>query len=215
EGDARLGAGGGELLEKLRGREGAGGVARVRQHNQVDLTDPLQERVARRDPPRVAPPDDPLDRAPKRLERGRVLAERRMDDEVPPHKALPARKPRPSGRGGAPITVIDCPQLELSTRSASGPGDNQAVGPLRQPSKRRWCWTGRLPRSQAGRRTVNLEPQGQALGLKHGLLSLKAPDFSPGDVYTLPADAFSRRSTSFRPMPRAGPADRHPERRQG
>src|SRR5207302_3511492 len=74
-------------------------------------------------------------------------------------------------------------RLELSTRSASGPGDNQAVGPLRQPSKRRWGWTGRLPRSQAGRRTVNLEPQGQALGLKHGLLSLKAPDFSPGDVY--------------------------------
>jgi len=62
--------------------------------------------------------------------------------------------------------------LELSTRSASGPGDNQAVGPLRQPSKRRWCWTGRLPRCRAGRRTVNLEPQGQALGLKDGLLSL-------------------------------------------
>jgi len=30
-----------------------------------------------------------------------------------------------------------------------------------------------------------VEPQGHALGLKHGLLSLKAPDFSPGDVYTL------------------------------
>jgi len=35
--------------------------------------------------------------------------------------------------------------LELSTRSASGPGDNQAVGALRQPSKRRWCWPLRLP----------------------------------------------------------------------
>src|SRR5229473_7298677 len=82
-----------------------------------------------------------------------------------------------------PISMGDCPRLELSTRSASGPGETQAVGPLRQPSKRRWCWTGRLPRSPAGRRTVNLEPHGQALGLKHGLLSLKAPDFSPGDVY--------------------------------
>src|SRR5207253_4945483 len=99
------------------------------------------------------------------------------------HRTLPARKPRPSGRGGTPISVVECPRLELNRRSASGPGDNQAVGPLRQPSKRRWCWTGRLPPSQAGRRTVNLEPQGQALGLKHGLLSLKAPDFSPGDVY--------------------------------
>src|SRR3989442_3464108 len=77
----------------------------------------------------------------------------------------------------------DSAWLELSTRSASGPGDTQAVGALRQPSKRRWGWTGRLPRSQAGRRTVNLEPQGQALGLRHGLLSLKAPDFSPGDGY--------------------------------
>jgi len=35
--------------------------------------------------------------------------------------------------------------LELSTRSASGPGDNQAVGALRQPSKRRWCWPLRPP----------------------------------------------------------------------
>src|SRR5207237_1361336 len=99
------------------------------------------------------------------------------------HRTLPARNPRPPGRGGAPISMADCPWLELSTRSASGPGDNQAVGPLGQPSKRRWCWTGRLPRSQAGRRTVNLKPQGQDLGLKHGLLSPKAPDFSPGDVY--------------------------------
>jgi len=72
----------------------------------------------------------------------------------------------------------DCPRVELSTRSASGPGENQAVGPLRQPSTRWWGWTGRRPRSPAGRRTVNLEPQGQALGLTHGLLSLKAPDFS-------------------------------------
>src|SRR5205807_6762858 len=95
--------------------------------------------------------------------------------------------PRPSGRGGAPTSVADCPRLELSTRAAGGPGDNQAVRPLRQPSKRRWCWTGRLPRSQAGRRTVNLEPQGQALGLKYGLLSLNAPDFSPGDVYRAPS----------------------------
>src|SRR5207302_7581887 len=44
-------------------------------------------------------------------------------------------------------------------------------------------WTGRRPRSPAGRRTVTLEPHGQALGLTHGLLSLNAPDFSPGDVY--------------------------------
>src|SRR5205807_1873475 len=117
-----------------------------------------------------------------RCERGDAGAARRR--RIAAHRTLPARKPRPSGRGGAPISVADCPRLELSTRAASGPGDSQAVGPLRQPSKRRWCWTGRLPRSQAGRRTVNLEPQGQALGLKHGLLSLKAPDFIPGDVYT-------------------------------
>src|SRR2546428_6482491 len=115
-------------------------------------------------------------------------ARRRCDDDEQQrrpdfHRTLPARNPRPSRWGGAPISMVDSPRLELSTRSASGPGDNQAVGPLRQPSKRRWCWTGRLPRSEAGRRTVNLEPQGQALGLKHGLLSLKAPDFSPGDVY--------------------------------
>src|SRR5205807_63047 len=114
-------------------------------------------------------------------------ARRRCDDEQQQrrpdfHRTLPARKPRPSRRGGAPISMADSPR-ELSTRSASGPGDNQAVGPLRQPSKRRWGWTGRLRRSRAGRRTVNLEPQGQALGFKHGLLSLKAPDFSPGDVY--------------------------------
>src|SRR5438309_1621217 len=117
-------------------------------------------------------------------------ARRRCDDEQQQrrpdfHRTLPARKPRPSRRGGAPISMADSPRVELSTRSASGPGDNQAVGPLRQPSKRRWGWTGRLRRSRAGRRTVNLEPQGQALGFKHGLLSLKAPDFSPGDVYAV------------------------------
>ena len=65
-------------------RSYGGAVARVRQHDQVDLTDPLQERVARRGPPRVAPPDDSLDLAPERLERGLVLAEGRMDDEGPP-----------------------------------------------------------------------------------------------------------------------------------
>src|SRR5205807_8135122 len=60
-----------------------------------------------------------------------------------PQRTLPARTPRPSGRGGAPISRVDCPRVELSTRSASGPGENQAVGPLRQPSTRRWGWTGR------------------------------------------------------------------------
>jgi hypothetical protein len=64
------------------------------------------------------------------------------------HKIVTARKPRPSGRGGAPIPMVDCPRLELSTRSASKAGDNQARCAL-QPSKRRWCWTGRLPRNQA------------------------------------------------------------------
>src|SRR5207302_6325387 len=105
----------------------------------------------------------------------------------PFHRTLPARTPRPSGRGGAPICRGDCPRVELSTRSASGPGDNQAVGPLRHPSTRRRGWTGRRPRSQAGRRTVTLEPPGQALGLTHGLLSLNAPDFSPGELYRAPS----------------------------
>jgi len=47
--------------------------------------------------------------------------------------------------------------LELSTRSVSKAGDNQARRAL-QPSKRRWCWTGRLPRSRAVRWTVNRIP---------------------------------------------------------
>src|SRR5437667_1632267 len=117
--------------------------------------------------------------------------------DLSPHSTLPARNPRPPGRGGAPISMVVSPQSELSTRSASGPGENQAVGPLGQPSQRRWGWTGRRPRREAGRRTVNLEPQGQALGLKHGLLSLKAPDFSPGDVYfSTPSVRVSTRSAS-------------------
>src|SRR5207244_5821470 len=114
------------------------------------------------------------------------------------HRTLPARNPRPSGRGGAPISMVDSPRVELSTRSASGPGENQAVGPLRQPSKRRWGWTGRLPRSQAGRRTVDLEPQGQALGLKHGLLSPRGPGLQSGRC--LPSAAGERP-----PAPSQGP----------
>src|SRR5207302_3967386 len=65
-------------------------------------------------------------------------------------RTLPARNPRPSGRGGAPVSMVDRPRLELRTPSASKAGDNQA-GRALQPSKRRWCRTGRLPRSMAGR----------------------------------------------------------------
>src|SRR5438105_4455722 len=105
---------------------------------------------------------------------GRRHDERRRHD-LSSHCSLPARKPGPPGRGGAPISMGDCPRVELSTRSASGPGENQAVGPLRQPSTRRWGWTGRRLPSPAGRRTVTLEPQGQAPGFKAGLLSLESP----------------------------------------
>jgi hypothetical protein len=87
----------------------------------------------------------------RRAEEGRLLRrDHPVDQLAAVHRILPARKPRPSGRGGAPISVVECPRLELITRSATKAGDNQARRAL-QPSKRRWCWTGRLPRSMAGR----------------------------------------------------------------
>src|SRR5207302_4280501 len=65
-------------------------------------------------------------------------------------RTLPPWNPRPSGRGGAPISRVGCPRLEPIPRSASTAGDNQARR-ARQPPTGRWGWTGRLPRSQAGR----------------------------------------------------------------